>query len=386
MTRRPISHLFLSAALLMPLVACEAKKSSNPLSPSVAGPIAGVEITAPRLLEPAENVKIKESQQPITLLVENSSSNGVRPVAYTFEVASETSFATKLYARSGVVPGTDGRTRVTVDRLDSGRVYYWRVRADDGANSSVYSTAAFELLPKPQLDPPDQHGPINNAQTSRRPELVVGSSTRNAAVGNVEYEFHISTDVAFVAVIASGRRSEAGATTSYTPDNDLVAGTTYFWRVRASDGEATSSWSGAESFRTAAAAPGPGPGPGPSPTPGNGGSCASSNGNYIAQCIMGKYPQYLAAGVSHGQRVSNMEFLRDRMIEAGICGGMDLAWNLKRGVGPRSTDALAWRVNGRVEVVDIGLAFDDTGIPLQLTWGIVGGPPGYDPYPRPNCG
>ena len=30
-----------------------------------------------------------------------------------------------------------------------------------------------------------------------------------------------------------------------------------------------------------------------------------------------------------------MEFLRNRMIEAGICGGLDLGWNLKRG-GPDS--------------------------------------------------
>jgi hypothetical protein len=65
---------------------------------------------------------------------------------------------------------------------------------------------------------------------------------------------------------------------------------------------------------------------------------------------------------------------------------MDLAWNKKRGDGPHSIDALAWRVNGRVEVVDIGLAYDDTSIPLVLTWGIVAGPPGYDTYqPRPNC-
>jgi hypothetical protein len=80
-----------------------------------------------------------------------------------------------------------------------------------------------------------------------------------------------------------------------------------------------------------------------------------------------------------------MEFLRDRIIETGICGGMDLAWNRKRGTGPHSIDALAWRTGGRVEVVDVGVAYDDTSRPLRLTWNIVAGPPGYDPYPRPNC-
>src|SRR5215204_5145810 len=78
---------------------CEAKKSSNPLSPSVAGPIAGVDITAPQLLEPAQGVKYKESQQPIKLIVANATSNGIRPVTYQFEVAADANFNSKVFAR-----------------------------------------------------------------------------------------------------------------------------------------------------------------------------------------------------------------------------------------------------------------------------------------------
>src|SRR3954466_16047457 len=104
---------------------CEAKKSSNPLSPSVAGPIPGVEITPPKLLEPLQGFKFKESQQPIKLLIENASSNGVRPVTYMFEVATDTAFTTKVYARAGVPAGEGGRTSVQIDRLDLGRAYYW---------------------------------------------------------------------------------------------------------------------------------------------------------------------------------------------------------------------------------------------------------------------
>ena len=125
------------AALLFSLLACEAQKSSNPLSPSVAGPIPGVEITPPKLLEPLQGFKFKESQQPIKLLIENASSNGVRPVTYMFEVATDTDFTTKVYARSGVPAGDNGRTSVQIDRLDLGRAYYWRAKADDGANSST---------------------------------------------------------------------------------------------------------------------------------------------------------------------------------------------------------------------------------------------------------
>ena len=283
-TLRPATALPVLFAFV--LVGCEATKSENPLSPSVAGPLAGVEITAPRLLEPAQGFKVKESQQPLKLLIENSTSTGVRPVTYAFEVASDAEFQTKVYARSGVAPGDGGRTSVTVDRLDLGRAYYWRVRGEDGANSSTYSTASFEILPKPVLNPPAQLSPVNGETTgSRRPELKVGSSERNAAIGFVLYSFQIAADPAFTAVVAAGTRDEGGGTTEFIPDGDLTANTVYYWRVSANDGETSSSWSGAQSFRTPAAAPAPSPSPGPAP----GGPCNFSNPETIVACERAKF-------------------------------------------------------------------------------------------------
>jgi hypothetical protein len=315
MTRRPVFQILMSAALLAPLAACEAKKSDNPLSPSVAGPIAGVEISAPRVLEPGEGLKLKEAQQPITLLVENSSTTGVRPVAYTFEVSSTETFEQKLYARSGVTPGSDGRTRVTVDRLDSGRRYYWRARAEDGANSSQYSTSTFEVLPRPQLDPPVQRSPIENAQiATRRPELLINASTRNVSIGNVVYEFQISTDVPFSGIVSAGERAEAGPVISYSPDIDLAASATYYWRARATDRETTSAWSNPQPFRTAAGAPAPGPGPGPAPP--SGGPCNSSNPTAIVECERAKYGH-----MSHSQMYDLMVAIVQSLNRNGIGGG-----------------------------------------------------------------
>jgi hypothetical protein len=67
--------------LLAAIAGCEVDKSENPLSPSIAGPIAGVEITAPRAVEPAQGAKVRHSQQPIRLMVENAATNGVRPLS-----------------------------------------------------------------------------------------------------------------------------------------------------------------------------------------------------------------------------------------------------------------------------------------------------------------
>jgi hypothetical protein len=382
MTNHRTATAALCAAFSFALVGCEAQKSSNPLSPSIAGPIAGVNITAPRLLEPAQGFKYKESQQPIKLVIENATSNGVRTVSYMFEVASDPDFTSKVYARSGVPAGENGRTSVQIDRLNLGRAYYWRAKADDGANSSQFSAAQFEVLPKPLIVPPGLVSPINNERvTSRRPTFRVNNSDRNTAVGGLAYEFQVAIDQAFTKLVAGGILDEQPGQTTFSPGNELANDVVHFWRVRAGDGDTTSAWAGTQTFRTPLA---PAPAPGPAPGPGNGGSCASNNGEAIVACIAAKYPDRLAAGVSLNQRIANMEFLRDRVIEAGICGGLDLAWNNKRGTGPHSVDALAWR-HGVDDVVDIGSAYDDTGRQLGLQWGIVAGPPGYDPYPRPSC-
>ena len=275
------------AALLLAFAACEAKKSSNPLSPTVAGPIPGVEITAPKLLEPAQGFRFKENQQPIKLLIENSSTNGVRPISYTFEVATDSAFTTKVFARNGVAPGDGGRTSVQIDALELGRAYYWRARAEDGANSSTYATAAFEVLPRALLTVPTAVAPVANAQvTSRRPTLAVRNSEHNAAVGTVIYYFMVAKDQAFTQISATGATSEDASISVWTIDRDLDYGLTHYWRSRASDGETTTDWTPTQAFRTPGA---PAPTPSPSPGPAPGGPCNASSPLPIVECERAKY-------------------------------------------------------------------------------------------------
>ncbi len=374
----------LCAALGAMLAGCEAQKSSTPLSPSVAGPIAGVNITAPKLIEPAQGFKYKESQQPIKLVVENATTNGVRPVTYLFEVATDSAFTTKVYARSGVPQGDNNRTSVQIDRLDLGRAYYWRAKADDGANSSGYSSSQFEVLPKPVLNPPALVSPVNGDRvTSRRPTLTVNNSDRNLAVGAVSYEFQIATDQAFTKIVAAGVVGESPNQTTFTPGADLGVDTLHYWRARAGDPDTSSAWAVTQTFRTPVPTPAPGPTPNPGPRPG--GSCASSNGPAIVNCIAAKYPEYLVAGVSSSQRQANMSFIRDRIIEAGKCGGLDLGQNLKRGGPDLSIDFLAWRQPGGDMGVDIAFDYDNTSTPLRLQWSEAGFGATYKAFPVASC-
>ncbi len=154
--------------------------------------------------------------------------------------------------------------------------------------------------------------------------------------------------------------------------------TPYRWRGRAELDGAFGPWSSYGEFRSLdyqGLVPRPVRGAWPTTGPG------------VVDYISEVFPEYLVTTALTAQRIVNMEFLRDRIIEAGVCGGLDLARNLKRGIGPHSTDAIAWRkANGFVEVVDIAAAFDDKTIPLTLHWSIVEGPSGYDPLPdHPGC-
>jgi hypothetical protein len=135
----------------------------------------------------------------------------------------------------------------------------------------------------------------------------------------------------------------------------------------------------------APAPPAPAPPPPPPPPSGPGpGTCASSKPQEIVDCIAATYPDRLVAHVSLATRQANMAFLRDRMIEAGKCGGLDLGWNLKRGGPDLSIDFLAQRLNGEVLGIDIALDYDNTDMPLRLQW-ILGTFPFFLEYPTPDC-
>src|ERR1700730_9482938 len=133
---------------VLALAACAASKSADPLSPTVAGPIPGVSITSPSIMQPGLGAKVAVDQQPLTLTVGNAATSGVRPLSYVFEIAADASFANKVFSRDGITPGGTGQTSLRLpDALATGRTYFWHARAEDGANTGPFSTtAAFDVF------------------------------------------------------------------------------------------------------------------------------------------------------------------------------------------------------------------------------------------------
>lgn len=276
-------------ALILGVTACETAKSANPLSPTLAGPMEGVTITPPKGLEPAANQQIRDRDQPFKVVIENAVSTSPRPFKMRMQIASDSNFTSVVWSRDGIEPGPNAQTQFTMsDRLQSGRQYYWRVMADDGANQSAWSeVVGFQVLVPAAFGAPTPRAPIANEQlTTTRPQLVVGNGSAQGPVAQAFYLFQVASDPNFGNVVVNEEAVQQPGETVLTVPGTLNYATTYYWRSRISDGDVIGPWSATESFRTSAA---PTPSPGPAPGPAPGGSCVLSTGDAIIACNRARY-------------------------------------------------------------------------------------------------
>lgn len=303
-------------ALFIGAAACETAKSANPLSPTIAGPMEGVTITPPKLLEPLANQQIRDKDQPFTVVIENAASTSPRPYVMRVQVATDINFSTVVWSRDGISPGEGGQTRfVMPERLASGRNYYWRAQADDGANRSEWSgVLGFEVLMPTFFGVPVPQEPVANVVVSTtRPLLSVANATAQGPVAQAFYTFQVSANAGFSDLLVHAQVPQQGGTTSITSDS-LPYGQTYYWRVRVTDGETTGDWSKTETFRTGAA-----PAPGPAPIPNPGAACGPPYPQTplgIIQCQRSKYG-YMSSSEIVTFLVSSAKDLNG----AGVAGG-----------------------------------------------------------------
>ena len=215
--RRRILQACVGVVVAISVSACEMTKSEHPLGPTVAGPIPGVNITSPTPLEPAQGFRIAVDSQPVTLTLSNAATTGVRPLNYLFEVATDAGFANKVFSRDGIVPGASGRTTMKLpNALAPERSYYWRARAQDGANTGPYSSAAFfnvftpVVLAKPILQEPVANGTAATLQ----PVLRFANAPRSGPASPITYEIQLADNEAFANVVGFWTVAETAGQTS----------------------------------------------------------------------------------------------------------------------------------------------------------------------------
>lgn len=212
--------------LLVPLAAC----SSSPTAPS---------LTAPQSMTPANGAQIKNTDQPVTLTVQNSTVSGASASAtYTFEVAADSGFANKVQTKDGVSAGSAGQTSVTLDVLPAGKDYYWHVRAQSGGTVGPFSaTSSFTIGAAVTLYPPTPVSPLTGTSSSGWPTFVVTNATRTGSVGSILYRFEVSNSAAFTTVVLTATVPETPGTTAFVPAASLPAPaqTALYWRAIATD-------------------------------------------------------------------------------------------------------------------------------------------------------
>lgn len=222
---------------------------SNPASPSSGSTSS---IGAPQPASPANAAQIRNIDQPVTLSVANGVITGTASATYTFEVATDPGFNTKVQTKS-VAESSNGRTSVTLDMLSSATDYYWHVREAGGGNTGVFGTTyRFTIGPAISLGAPTPVTPLAGTVTSGWPTLVVGDAPRQGPVGAVVYLFEVSANASFSPALYSQNVPESAGQTSWVMPIALPAPTqtTLYWRATAIDSASgvTGPASAAQSF------------------------------------------------------------------------------------------------------------------------------------------
>ena len=218
-------------AVLVLVALLSAACAQSPVAPQ--GPIS---MFTPTPHAPANGATVAHAAQPVTLSVSNATTTGASDaVVYTFEVATDPGFTSKVAAKDAVQTPT--RTSLTLDVLPPAK-YYWRARATAGSSISGFTTTtSFTIVPGTSatgtIQAPLPFQPaIGTSVIGLKPTLTVNNAARSG-VGAVAYWFEVATDAGFSMIVASGGASEGTSKTSFAPASNLSHSTTYFWRARA---------------------------------------------------------------------------------------------------------------------------------------------------------
>lgn len=205
---------------------------STPATPSGASVTASVTVPVP--VSPAANATVANSSQPVTLVVQNAAATTGTP-SYSFEVATDVNFASKVQTKDGIAQGTSGQTSVRLDALAPGRDYYWRARVISEGTTGAYSVVAkFTVGPAITVDPPGLVAPADGATEGGQVYFTASNAGRGGPVGPLAYKFEISTSSAFSTVLFTATVPEGNGQTRWNPTG-LQNNTTYYWRVTAVD-------------------------------------------------------------------------------------------------------------------------------------------------------
>ena len=234
--------------------ACSFERSSDPLSPTIAGPVPGVVIQQPKIVQPTNGAKLG-ADKPLTFTVTAVTSSGERPVSYFIEIAQDVDFKSIVFAKGGFNGGSGAQATFSLqENLVTDATYFWHVRGDDGANSSPFSDAAQFTLYTPVIyQPPSAVAPSNNTTVSNlRPKFSWTNAPKIGTPDGVLYEVELSDNDTFSQKASAVVPEHGSGQTGVDAPEDLPVSKQVFWHVRAFDSNNRGPWSATMTFKTPA--------------------------------------------------------------------------------------------------------------------------------------
>ena len=202
-------------------------RNSGPTTPA-----ASIGTPSPAL--PADGSQIANLAQPVALIVQNATATAAG-VTYTFEVATDSAFLSKVQVISTVAEGAGGQTSVKLDTLFAARTYFWHAQAIAGAAAGAFGpTFTFTIGAVIAVGAPAPVSPLSGAVTNERPQLTIANAVRVGAAGAITYRFDVADNAGFASVLFTATVAEGPGVTSVTTTS-LPMGRTLFWRATSLD-------------------------------------------------------------------------------------------------------------------------------------------------------
>jgi hypothetical protein len=165
---------------------------------------------------------------------------------YTFEVYADSGLNLMIASGGDIPQGTAGTTSWTVDlSLNDNTWYFWRAIATDahGATTETLPASFFVNTANDAPLAPVISSPVHESEVDVQDLDLVAGNAQDVDEDELTYFFELDTVNTFdsAAKQTSGEMTE-GSDSTIWPVFTLDDNTTYFWRVKASDGFAQSPW------------------------------------------------------------------------------------------------------------------------------------------------
>ena len=147
---------------------------------------------------------------------------------YRVEVAGDAGFSSIV----GSVANVTATNATLPSPLPAGTLVYWRVYAENAVGDTLATNAPFQFTTAGQGPGPFTLTAPANAETA--PVLPLSLSWADAP-DETGYSVQIATEAAFTNVVVTSGNLAANVTSFAVPTGTLVPGTTYYWRVTASN-------------------------------------------------------------------------------------------------------------------------------------------------------